>query len=301
MFEGFASRTVDTGGARIFLREAGEGPPVLLLHGYPQTHAMWHRVAPLLARTHRVVCADLRGYGDSAKPPDAPDHHTYAKRTMAQDQVEVMQALGHARFAVVGHDRGGRVAHRMCLDHPERVSRAAVLDMVPTRTLFAALTRPLALAYYHWLFLAQPAPLPERLIGADPIFYLRWTLAGWGAGGLDAYAPAALAEYERCFRDPATIHASCADYRAAASLDLEHDAADLARKIICPLLVLWGERGLMHRHFDVLATWRERASGPVAGMVLPCGHFLAEEAPAATAAALARFLSGQPGASSSTA
>ncbi len=301
MFEGFAARTIDTSGTRIFLRIAGDGPAVLLLHGYPQTHAMWHRVAPALARSHTVVCADLRGYGDSGKPPDDPEHGTYAKRAMAQDQVEAMQALGHARFAVVGHDRGGRVAHRMCLDHAERITRAAVLDIVPTRTLFAGLTRELALGYYHWLFLAQPAPLPERLIGADPIFYLHWKLSGWGGHGLDIYAPEALAEYQRCFRDPATIHASCADYRAAASIDLAHDEADLARRITCPLLVLWGERGLMQRHFDVLATWRERASGPVAGRALPCGHFLPEEAAEATTAVLAEFLAAQVEPPSSTA
>jgi haloacetate dehalogenase len=301
MFEGFRSRTVETSGTRIYLRVGGEGSPVLLLHGYPQTHAMWHRVAPVLARTHTVVCADLRGYGDSGKPPDDPEHRTYAKRAMAQDQVEAMQALGHERFAVVGHDRGGRVAHRMCLDHPDRITRAALLDIVPTRTLFAALTRELALGYYHWLFLAQPAPLPERLIGADPLFYLHWTLSGWGARGLDAYAPEALAEYERCFCDPATIRATCADYRAAASIDLAHDEAERARKIACPLLVLWGLRGLMQRHFDVLATWRERASGPVAGAALACGHFLAEEAPQATTEALSRFLAAQEEPASSTA
>lgn len=294
MFEGFAARTVDTSGARIFLRMAGGGPPLLLLHGYPQTHAMWHRVAPELARSHTVVCPDLRGYGDSGKPPSDDTHLAYAKRTMAQDQVEVMEALGFTRFMVAGHDRGGRVTHRMCLDHPERVSRAAVLDIVPTRTLFGSISRGLAVGYYHWFFLAQPEPLPERLIGADPLLYLHRKIGGWGSGGLDVFAPEALAEYERCFRDPAVIHASCEDYRAAATVDLEHDGADLDQKIACPLLVLWGENGLMHREFDVLATWRERTAEPVDGRPLPCGHYLAEEQPRATAAELARFFSSGP-------
>lgn len=296
MLDGFTARTVDTAATRIFLRMAGDGPPLLLLHGYPQTHVMWHRVAPALARRHTVVCADLRGYGDSGKPASDPAHLAYAKRTMAQDQVEVMAALGFQRFAVVGHDRGGRVTHRMCIDHPERVTRAAVLDIVPTRTLFRNLTRSLAVGYYHWLFLAQPEPLPERLIGADPLFYLHRKIGGWGSGGLGAFAPEALVEYERCFSDPAMIHASCEDYRAAAGIDLEHDEADLGRGIACPLLVLWGERGLMHREFDVLATWRERAGGTVEGRALPCGHYLAEEAPEATLTELDRFLGGADGA-----
>ena len=278
MFEGFASRRIGTSGAEIFVRSKGRGTPLLLLHGYPQTHAIWHRVAPALAGRFNVVCADLRGYGDSAKPDGGPA--AYAKRAMARDMVEMMAALGHERFAVAGHDRGGRVVHRLCLDHPDRVLRAAVLDIVPTRTLFRATDQALAIGYYHWFFLAQPAPLPERLIGADPLFYLHQKLGQWSASKDTRWLdPEALAEYERCFADPATVRASCDDYRAAATVDLEHDEADLDRRIACPLLALWGERALMHRHFDVLATWREKASGLVQGKPLACGHYLPEEAP----------------------
>jgi haloacetate dehalogenase len=290
MFEGFAARRVTTSGTEIFLFTGGSGPPLLLLHGYPQTHALWHRVAPALSERFTLVCPDLRGYGDSGKPPSDPEHLAYSKRASAQDMVEVMAALGFPRFMVAGHDRGGRVVHRMCLDHPERVERAAVLDIVPTRTIFRATNQAIATGYYHWFFLIQPEPLPEHLIGADPVFYLHQKLGHWSAGKDTSWvAPEALAEYERCFSDPATIHASCEDYRAAATIDLAHDEADLDRKITCPLLVLWGEHGLMHRHFDVLATWREKAAGPVEGRPLPCGHFLPEEQPEATAQALARF------------
>jgi haloacetate dehalogenase len=290
MFEGFAERRVAANGTEIFLRLGGSGPPLLLLHGYPQTHAIWHRIAPALAECFTVVCADLRGYGDSAKPVSDPAHAAYSKRAMAQDMVDAMAALGHGRFAVAGHDRGGRVTHRMCLDHPDRISRAAVLDIVPTLTVFRATNQALATGYYHWFFLIQPEPLPERMIGADPIFYLRKKLGHWSAGKDTGWAaPEALAGYERCFSDPAVIHASCEDYRAAATIDLEHDEADSTSKIRCPLLVLWGEKGLMHRHFDVLATWREKADGPVEGRALPCGHFLPEEQPERTLAEFARF------------
>ncbi|MDW8126017.1 MAG: alpha/beta hydrolase [Geminicoccaceae bacterium] len=269
----------------------GSGPPVLLLHGYPQTHAMWRDVAPRLAERHTVVLADLRGYGAAPKPPGDPEHRTYAKRTMAADMAALMEELGFPRFAVVGHDRGGRVAHRLALDRPERVEKLAVLDIVPTRTVFAATDRELALGYFHWFFLAQPAPLPERMIGADPDFWLETLLARWsGTRDLAPFAGPALESYRAAFRDPATIHATCEDYRAAATIDLEHDAADADRRIACPLLVLWGAQGLMHRLFDVLATWREKAAGPVFGRALPCGHFLPEEAPEATASALADFL-----------
>jgi haloacetate dehalogenase len=290
MFEGLAARRVTTSGTEIFLFTGGSGPPLLLLHGYPQTHALWHRVAPALSERFTLVCPDLRGYGDSGKPPSDPEHLAYSKRASAQDMVEAMADLGFSRFMAAGHDRGGRVVHRMCLDHPERVARAAVLDIVPTRTIFRATNQAIATGYYHWFFLIQPEPLPEHLIGADPVFYLRKKLTQWsGTKDPSWVAPEALAEYERCFSDPATIHASCEDYRAAATIDLAHDEADLDRKIACPLLVLWGEHGLMHRHFDVLATWREKAAGPVEGRPLPCGHFLPEEQPEATAQALARF------------
>lgn len=287
MFEGFAAQRIRTSGAEIHLRTAGKGPPLLLLHGYPQTHAIWHEVAPALAADFTVVCADLRGYGDSGKPEGGAA--AYSKRIMARDMVEAMAALGHDRFLLAGHDRGGRVAHRLCLDHPDRVARAAVLDIVPTLTLFRATDQALAMGYYHWFFLSQPSLLPERLIGGDPLFYLRAKLGQWsGAKDLSWLAPAALAEYERCFT-AATIRASCDDYRAAASIDLEDDAADADRRIACPLLVLWGERALMHRSFDVLATWRDKASGPVEGRALPCGHYLPEESADQVVAELRRF------------
>jgi haloacetate dehalogenase len=287
MFDGFDVRDIATRETSIHARIGGSGPPLLLLHGYPQTHAMWHRVAPVLAERCTVVCADLRGYGDSGKPASDPEHAVYSKRASAEDMVEVMAALGFARFMLAGHDRGGRVGHRLALDHPERVERMAVLDIVPTRTVFRATDQAIATGYYHWFFLIQPYDLPERLIGADPVYYLRRKLGAWAA--LDNFAPEALAEYERCFSDPAVIHASCEDYRAAASIDLAHDEADLEHRIRCPLLVLWGRRGLMERHFDVLATWREKAAGPVSGRALDCGHFLAEERPEETASELRAF------------
>ena len=289
MFEGFARRRMTVQGTEIAYRQGGSGPPLLLLHGYPQTQAMWHRVAPALARAFMVVCPDLRGYGDSGKPPSTPDHAPYSKRTMAADMALLMAGLGFDRFAVAGHDRGGRVVHRLCLDHPDRVIRAAVLDIVPTLTLFERTDRAFATGYYHWFFLAQPEPLPERLIGAAAEFFLMSKLGQWsGDKTVGHFAPEALADYVRAWT-PATIHASCEDYRAAASIDLEHDRADAECRIACPLLVLWGGRGLMDRLFDVPATWHEKAAGPVHGQALPCGHYLAEEAPEATTEALRAF------------
>jgi haloacetate dehalogenase len=289
LFPGFVPRRIRTSGAEINLVLRGDGPPLLLLHGYPQTHCMWHRIAPRLAQHFTVVCPDLRGYGDSGKPPSEPDHRTYSKRAMAQDQVEVMQALGFARFAVAGHDRGGRVAHRLARDHSQAVERLAVLDISPTAIMYGRTEMAFATAYYHWFFLIQPFDLPERLIGADPAYYLRRKLGGWGSAGLAIFDPRALAEYERCFRDPATIHATCEDYRAAATIDLQHDAADAGRKLDCPLLVLWGEKGVVHRFFDPIADWKSVAND-VRGKVLPGGHYLAEEMPDATCGELLTFL-----------
>jgi haloacetate dehalogenase len=288
LFENFVSRRIKTAGAEINLVTGGSGPPLLLLHGYPQTHAMWHKIAPRLAQRFTVVCPDLRGYGDSEKPEGGTSHRNYSKRAMAQDQVEVMQALGFSRFAVAGHDRGGRVAHRMALDHADRVQRLVVLDISPTRLMFARSDQAFATAYYHWFFLIQPFDLPERLIGADTSYYLRRKLGGLSSG-LQHFDPRALAEYERCFAVPATVHATCEDYRAAASIDLDHDAADGAARIRCPMLVLWGEKGVINRLFHPVDDWK-RVADDVSGRALPCGHFLAEEAPDQTLNEMLAFL-----------
>jgi haloacetate dehalogenase len=290
MFEGFDHLTIPVGDAKTPINavRGGSGPPVLLLHGYPQTHAMWHAIAPALAQNFTVVCADLRGYGDSSKPPGDPEHLTYSKRAMAADQLGLMQALGYERFALVGHDRGARVAHRMGLDAPERITRLVLLDIAPTYHVFKTIDQQMASAYYHWFFLSQPFDLPERLIGADPIYYLHKKLGAWGTP-FAAFDPAALAAYERSFRDPATIHASCEDYRAAASIDLVHDAADRSRRLTMPLLVLWGGNGKLDKAYNMLSVWGEYAED-VRGHALPTGHFLAEERPQETLESLLSFL-----------
>ncbi|MDR3518921.1 MAG: alpha/beta hydrolase [Azospirillaceae bacterium] len=289
MFQGFTRRRIATSGAEINLRVGGEGPPLLLLHGFPQSHVCWHRVAPELARSFTVVATDLRGYGDSAKPPDDADHVAYSKRAMARDQVEVMSALGFNAFFLAGHDRGGRVAQRLVLDHGERVLRLAMLDIVPTLSVVEAMDLSVATDFYHWLFLSQPGGLPEHFIGFDPDFFLRRQLATWGATE-GAFVPDAFAEYQRCFRNPAAIAAMCADYRAALTIDLSHDRAgrEAGERIGCPLLALWARHGVMARHFDVLQCWREVADA-VYGEAIDCGHFLAEEQPEATVAALTDF------------
>lgn len=288
MFKGFNHSCIKTQGAQINLVYGGSGTPLLLLHGYPQTHVMWHPITERLAEEFTVVCPDLRGYGDSSKPPGGEDHAAYSKRAMAQDQVEVMHQLGFEQFIVIGHDRGGRVAHRMALDYPETVLKLAVLDIVPTYRVYTTTNKEVATAYYHWFFLIQPYDLPERLIGADPVYYLHKKLGGLGTG-LDIFTAEALTEYERCFQDPATIHASCEDYRAAASIDLVHDQNDLDKKLQCPVLVLWGKNGKMHQLYDVLATWQERGED-VRGSGLSAGHFLVEEAPDATLSELLAFI-----------
>lgn len=276
-FETFAELDIRTSEARIHLRHGGEGPPLLLLHGYPQTHYMWHLTAAPLSRHFHVVCPDLRGYGDSSKPLSSPDFSTYSKRSMAGDMVQVMETLGFSKFGVAGHDRGARVAHRMALDHPHLVDRLCVLDIAPTLHMFRTTDQTFATAYYHWFFLIQPNALPEHMIGADPEFFLRDKISRWSGNGAN-FDETAVAEYLRCYRDPETIRASCDDYRAAASIDLRHDEADQDRKLDCPVLVLWGDQGFIHQNYDVLSVWRERANN-VRGSALPCGHFVAEEAP----------------------
>jgi haloacetate dehalogenase len=290
MFEQFSTIEVPANGTMLHLVWGGAGPPVLLLHGYPQTHAMWHRVAPALAEHFTVICPDLRGYGDSAKPVSDGTHAAYSKREMAQDQIELMAALGFEQFAVVAHDRGARVARRLHLDHPDSVTRLALLDIVPTTTIYSQLDQDHATAVWRYFFLTQPPDLPERLIGADPDFYLRWTFEEWSA---TPAAPAADArvEYRRCF-DPAAIHATCEDYRAGATIDLVHDREDAGHKISCPLLILCSGQGL-GSSYDVLGIWRQ-AARDVTGHALDCGHFLAEERPEQTAAALLDFLLPRP-------
>ncbi len=288
MFAHFTAQKIPLTEVTLHTRIGGSGPPLLLLHGYPQTHVMWHKIAPNLAKHFTVVCPDMRGYGDSDAPPSSqPQHLTYAKRTVAADLVELMEKLGFANFMAAGHDRGGRVLHRLLLDHPHRVSRAAVLDIVPTRHIFKNINQQMATIYEHWFFLIQPDGFPEHLIGQDPDYYLTTKLKRWSAD-YSAFAPEALAEYLRCFRRPEIIHATCEDYRAAASIDLEQDEADLHRKIECPLLVLWGEKGAMEKHYDVLQIWRDYAN-QVQGQALPCSHFVPEEAPQETIQAFIDF------------
>ncbi len=291
MFETFARRRIDVGALKINCVAAGDGPAVLMLHGFPQNLAMWARTAPALAERYSVVCADLRGYGDSGKPTCLADRSNYSFRAMAADQVALMKALGHERFHVVGHARGGRTGHRMALDHLHAVLSLAVLDIVPTYAMFMETNRLVAGAYWHWYFLSQPEPFPERLIGHDPDFFYETCLTGWGASRLEDFDPEMLSEYRRCWRDPAMIHGSCADYRAAASVDLDHDAADLDRKVACPTLALWGSKGVMHRHFDIAAAWRGRCAD-VRAETLPGGHFFVDQYPNETAEILLSFLDG---------
>ena len=274
---GFKVHRIDAGGTGIHAAVGGSGPPLLLLHGHPQTHVTWHKVAPRLAERFTVVAPDLRGYGDSDKPDGGADHANYSKRAMAADQVAVMRSLGFPRFAVAGHDRGGRVAHRMALDHPGAVERLAVLDIAPTATMYARTDKEFATRYFWWFFLIQPAPLPERLIDADPAFFLRTHIDGQSKTP-GSTSDAVFQEYLRCYRDPATRHAICEDYRAAAGIDLTHDQADSGRRVEAPLLALWGAKGTVDKLYDVLGTWREKASD-VRGRALPCGHTLQEEMP----------------------
>lgn len=292
LFPGFTSRRIRTSGATINLKIGGSGSPVLLLHGYPETHAMWHKVAPQLARDYTVVCADLRGYGDSSKPRGVPGHANYSKRAMARDMAEVMRELGYLGFHVVGHDRGGRVAHRLARDYPKRVRSLTVLDISPTLKMYQSTNRAFAKAYYHWFFLIQQAPLPERLLQGHVPWYILSRL-GRGPSKLQHFDKRAVAEYVRVFEDPRTIHATCEDYRAAATIDLVHDRKDLRRKLKMPLLALWGRQGVIEALFDCLADWREVATD-VRGRALQCGHFIPEEKPKELLAELRRFLRQNP-------
>ncbi|XHS76546.1 alpha/beta fold hydrolase [Burkholderiaceae bacterium UC74_6] len=279
LFPGFRHGRFEVGeGVEIAASVGGSGPGLLLLHGHPQTRAIWHRVAPKLAEHFTVVAADLRGYGDSSKPAAAVDHGSHAKRAMAADQVALMRQFGFERFSLLAHDRGARVAHRLASDHPERVDRAVFLDIAPTLAMYEQTGEAFARAYWHWFFLIQPAPLPERLIEADPAAYLREVM-GRRSAGLAPFDPRALAEYARCLALPGTAHGICEDYRAAAGIDLVHDRADRdgGRMLSTPLLVLWGAEGVVHRCFRPLEEWR-RVATDVRGEALPCGHYIAEEA-----------------------
>ena len=293
-FKDFEERRFAVNGAEIAARLGGDRdkPALMLLHGFPQTHAMWHRVAQLLRHDFFLVLPDLRGYGDSSHAPGLPDHSNYSKRALAQDLIAVMDTLGIAAFALCGHDRGGRVAHRLALDHPARVRRLCVIDIAPTLDMYARTDFDFARAYYHWFHLIQPTPLPELMIGGNPRAYLHAKLGGWGSGGLGHIEPRALAEYERCFCRDEAIHTACEDYRASPGIDLEHDRESRARghKIACDTLMLWGEHGVVQRLFDPLALWQAQCAGAVTGWAMPAGHFIPEQLPDETAAALQAFM-----------
>ncbi|WP_019451143.1 alpha/beta hydrolase [Cupriavidus sp. BIS7] len=292
MFEGFATHRVDHDGVTIHAVVGGEGPPLLLLHGHPQTHVIWHKVAGELARHFTVVATDLRGYGDSDKPTGLPDHSNYSKRTMAADQLAVMRALGFERFRVLAHDRGARVAHRLAVDHPQAVEKLVTLDIAPTLAMYAQTNEAFARAYYHWFFLIRPAPFPETLIEADPELYLRQTM-GSRSAGLAPFTEEALSEYLRGLRQPGAAHGLCEDYRASAGIDLEHDRADIeaGRMIECEMLALWGADGAVGKCFQPLEEWRKVARR-VTGHALPCGHYIAEEIPEQLLAEVFPFLRG---------
>ncbi len=291
LYPGFEARDVVTApGVHIRVRVGGQGEPLLLLHGHPQTHAIWHKVAPALAQRFTLVLADLRGYGDSAKPVGEADHANYSKRVMARDMLNLMRALGHARFGVLAHDRGARVAHRLAVDHAQAVRRLVLLDIAPTLAMYEQTSEAFARAYWHWFFLIQPAPTPERLIEADPAAYVR-DVMGRRSAGLAPFDPRALAEYERALALPGAAHGLCEDYRASAGIDLEHDRADRERgvRLEVPLLALWGRDGVVHRCFKPLEQWR-RVASDVRGGPLDCGHYIAEEAPDALLAEALPFL-----------
>jgi len=288
LFRGFEQGSIKTSGATINYIAAGAGEPVLLLHGYPETHVCWHRIAPALANRYRVVCADLRGYGDSSKPEGLPDHSNYSKRAMGLDMVELMHSLDHRSFHLVGHDRGARVAHRLTRDHEASVRTLTVLDVSPTLKMFESTDLAFATAYYHWFMMLQPPPLPEKMLAGQVPFNILGRV-GRAEPDLSSFDPEAIEAYVRAFADPRAIHASCEDYRAAGTIDLEHDRADRGRKIDTPVLALWGAQAVVGRMFDCLADWREVAN-KVTGRAIDCGHFLPEEAPQETLAEIERFI-----------
>ena len=279
LFPNFDSHAIEVNGLKIMARKGGSGRPLLLLHGHPQTHAIWHRVAQQLAKSFTVIMTDLRGYGDSSKPQGLHDHSNYSKRSMALDQIQVMRHFGFSEFDVLAHDRGARVAHRLALDHPKAVKRLVLLDIAPTLAMYEKTSNQFARSYWHWFFLIQPAPMPERLIEADPAAYVRDVL-GRRSAGLAPFDPRALAEYVRCLQLPGSAHGLCEDYRASATIDLVHDQKDLEEKNFLqqPLLVLWGEQGVVHQCFEPLKEWSKLAVN-VQGKALPCGHYIPEEAP----------------------
>ena len=290
LFPGFSAEMVQTGGTAIHVLKKGSGPPLLLLHGYPETHVTWHKLAGKLAEQYSVVIPDLRGYGDSGKPWDGDRHRNYSFRAMAQDQVDVMLHYGHQRFSVASHDRGARVAHRLCLDHPDAVEKACLMDIAPTLTMYQGTNQEFATKYMWWFFLIQAYPVPEHMIGLDPIFYLQeiFTDLNKTPGSI---GPDVMSEYVRAFSHPAAIHASCEDMRAAADLDLEMDSADekIGKKVQCPLHVLWGGKGTIGGMWDVIATWRAKCAASVTGRPLDCGHFLQEERPEEVLRELVQF------------
>ncbi|MEL7012749.1 MAG: alpha/beta hydrolase [Pseudomonadota bacterium] len=284
--KGFSDNSARFNDVEIAWSQGGNGPPVMLLHGFPQTRALWAEIAPILAQTHSVVCPDLRGYGESSKPRSVSD---YTFRKMAQDQIDLMAHLGHERFAVVGHDRGARVAHRLALDAPEVLSKVAFLDIVPTHTLLEPLRKDIAQAYYHWFFLAQPEPFPETLIGHDPDAYFESCLLGWGGARLEDFKPDQLSAYRRSWRDPEAIRGMCNDYRAALAHDVEDDATDLTAKVACPAMVMYGASGVMGRLFDMTDVWTEKCAS-LEVISMPGGHFFPDTAPDQTTQVLVNFL-----------
>jgi haloacetate dehalogenase len=289
MFDGFSERVIDTGEARISCVIGGSGEPILFLHGFPQTKAMWTRVAARLASRNTVICADLRGYGDSSKLDGSAHKASYAFRSMAGDQVRLLRALGFDRAHVVGHDRGARVAHRLALDHPDTILTLSLLDIVPTHAMFARLDASIAQLYWHWFFLSQAAPFPETMIGANPDYFFEFCLAGWGGMDLDAIDPGVLSEYRRCWRDPSMIAASCHDYRAAAGIDLEHDIVDVGRKLDCPTMILVGSSGYLPKLFDVGAVWQDYVERPRIASIAG-GHFFVDTSPEEAASILTEWI-----------